>query len=182
MRKPLRIAFLFLALAVARETIAQQSILVSVDGWPRLSKRDDGKLAANAFTWGVTAPAPASIGAGAGSGKVQAQDSVLLLPVGDAALLFARAAFRGEHLRTVLVEFSLSKADPKAPAPFAARLTEVFVTSVNLSKSGGDSGPGSAEVKLHAGRIELFTNNQQPNGSMQPGQRTGMDFSVMKPM
>ena len=182
MRKPLRIAFLSMALAVASEAIAQQSILFSVEGWPRVSKRDDGKLAANAFTWGVIAQAPASIGAGAASGKPQVQDSVLLLPVGDAALLFARSAFRGERLHTVLVEFTLAKAGPNTPAPFAARLTDVSVTSVNLSKSGGDGGPGSAEVKLHAGRIELFTNNQQPNGSMQPGQRTGMDFSVMKPM
>jgi type VI protein secretion system component Hcp len=182
MRSAFRVVVLLLALPVASEAFAQQTVVFSVDGWPRLSTRQDGKVVANAFTWAVTAPAPSTPGAGAGAGKASVQDSVLAFPVGDAAVLFAQAAMRGQHLPAVLIEFPSAKAKPGGPAPFAARLTDVLVTSVNLSKSGADGGPGVAEVKLSASRVELFTSNQDPTGAMRPGAKAGFDVRSGKAM
>jgi type VI protein secretion system component Hcp len=182
MRSAIRVVVLFLALLGVREAFAQQTILFSVDGWPRLSTRDDGKVAANAFTWGVSAPAPSTPSGGAGAGRASIQDSILMFPIGDAAVLFAQAALRGQHLPVVLVEFQSTRAQPGGPAPFAARLSDVLVTSVSLSKSGTDGGPGVAEVKLNASRIELFTSNQAPTGAIRPGAKAGFDARSGKAM
>jgi type VI protein secretion system component Hcp len=183
MRSAFRAVFPIFALLVVNAAFAQQTLVFSVDGWPRLSARDDGKLVANSFTWGVSQPAPTSPGPGAQSGKASIHDGVLVFPIGDAAVRFAKAALNGEHLRTVLVEFPSARAKPGGPAPFAARLSDVLVTFVNLSKSGADGGPGVAEVRLSASRIELFTNNQDPStGAMRPGAKAGYDVKSGKSM
>jgi type VI protein secretion system component Hcp len=182
MHSAFRVVVLFLALLVASEAFAQQTVVFSVDGWPRLSNRQDGKVVANSFTWGVSVPAPATIGPGAGSGKVSVQESVLMFPIGDAAVLFAQAAMRGQRLPTILVEFPSAKEKPGGPAPFAARLGDVLVTSVSLSKAGADGGPGVAEVKLNASRIELFVSNQDNTGAVRPGAKAGFDARSGKAM
>jgi type VI protein secretion system component Hcp len=180
MSKLLRIVFLSLALAAVNEAVAQQSVVFSVDGWPRIGTRQDGKIDASSFIMGISAPAPSSPGVGAGSGKVSFQDSVLTLPISDAAVLFAQAAMRGQRLPTVLVEFPSARAKPGGPAPFAARLSDVLVTSVSLSKSANDGGPGAAEVKLNASRIELFTSIQDNTGAVRPGAKAGFDARAGK--
>jgi hypothetical protein len=92
MRSAFRAVFLFLALPVASEAFAQQTVVFSVDGWPRLSTRQDGKIVANSFIWAVSAPAPSTSSAGPSiPGKASVQDSVLVFPIGDAAVLFAQA-------------------------------------------------------------------------------------------
>lgn len=182
MRSAFRVVFLLLALLAANAAFAQQTVVFSVDGWPRMSTRDDGKIAALSFSWGVSAPVTAASGAGGGSGKPSIQDAVLVLPIGDAAILFALAALRGQHLPVVLVEFPLAKAKPGGAAPFAARLGEVMVTSVSLSKSANDGGPGVAEVKLNASRVELFSSHQDPTGAMRPGAKAGFDARSGKAM
>lgn len=184
MRSALRVLVLLLALPVVNEALAQQTVVFSVDGWPRLSTRDDGKMIANAFTWGVSAPAPSAAGGGGQAGRASVQDSVLMFPIGDAAVLFAQAAMRGQRLQTVLVEFASTsaKAKPGGPAPFAARLSDVLVTSVSLSKSGSDGGPGVAEVKLNASRIELFVTDQDRTGAIRPGAKAGYDVRSGKAM
>jgi type VI secretion system secreted protein Hcp len=182
MRSAFRAVFLFLALLAVSEAFAQQTILFSVGGWPRISTRDDGKANANAFTWGVSAPVSAAAGAGGGAGKASVQDSVLVFPIGDAAVLFAQAAMRGQRLPMVLVEFPSAKAKPGSAAPFAVRLSDVLVTSVSLSKSGADGGPGAAEVKLNASRIELFVTDQDNTGAPRPGAKAGYDVRSGKAM
>ena len=170
MRNPFRIVFLLLALA-ANAALAQQSVVYTVDGWA-------SKAPANSFVWGVTAPnTPATTGA---SGKLSFPDSTLTIPLGDPAVQFVQAAMRGTHLGTVLIEFPLKGARPSDPAPFAIRLTEVFVTSVTLGKSGGDGGPGTAEIKLKASRIEMYSSRQDPTGKMSPAAKAGIDARAMK--
>jgi len=174
MRSAFRVV-LFLSLLAVNQAFAQQTVVFSVDGWGRLSTREDGKAVANIFTWGASAPAPSTPSGGASSGKVSVQDSVLVFPIGDAAVRFVQAALRGQHLPTVLVEFPSAKEKPGSAAPFAARLSDVLVTSVALSKAGADGGPGVAEVKLNASRIELFANIQDPTGVIRPGAKAGFD-------
>jgi len=164
-------------MAATGAALAQQTVLYKVDGWDRLSTRDDGKGVANSFQWVVTtAGSPAPLGAGgAGQGKVNAGDASLQIPAGDAAVLFAQAAMRGQHLPAVLVEFALTKAVPNSAAPFAIRLSDVAVVSVQVSKSGQDNGPGAAEVRLSAQRVELFSGNPDRTGKVNPGRKAGFD-------
>ena len=181
MRSSIRVLFLVLALAVTSAAFAQQTILFSVPDWGKLSSRDDGKAIATSFQWGVSTPASAATGqTGASAGKPGVQDSVLAFPIGDATIKFAQAAMRGLHLSSVLVEFPLTRGDQKGPAPFAIRLTEVSVTSVSLAKNGSDGGPGVAEVKLNAARVELFSSHQDPKGALQPGSKAGFDVRTGK--
>jgi type VI protein secretion system component Hcp len=166
---------MLLALAAANTALAQQVIVFSVEGW------NLGKVAASSFQWAVTAPAPAAMGSagGGGAGKVSVQDSVLQIPIGDAAVQFAQTAMRGGHLRSVLVEFPLARGPQGGPAPFAIRLTEVLVTSVGLSKSG-DGGSGVAEIKLNAARVELFSSQQDSKGQAAASSKAGFDTKTGK--
>jgi type VI protein secretion system component Hcp len=167
MRGSLRIVFLLLALG-ANAALAQQSIVYTVEG-------RGGKTPANSFQWGVTATNTPAMGAGGGgSGKVTLLDTSLTIPVGEGAVQFAQWAMRGENLRSVLVEFPTRGQRPSDPAPFAIRLTEVVVTSVTLGKSG-DGGSGTAEVKLKAAKIELYSSSQDPTGKMLGSAKAGFD-------
>jgi hypothetical protein len=173
MHLSIRIAFVLLALAAAGAALAQQTVVFSVQGWDNLSNRDDRKGIANSFVWGLTAPATSS-------GKISIQDAVLSIPVGDAALKFAQTAMRSQHLPSVLVEFPLKGGDPRGPAPFAFRLTDVFVTSVTFAKNGSDGGPGVAEVKLNAARIEMFSGTQDAKGGRVSAAKAGYDVKAGK--
>ena len=170
MKGSLRIVFLILALAGATAALAQQSIVYTVEGVT-------GKIPANSFTWGVTAPnTPATTGA---AGKLAFTDSTLTIPIGDGAVQFAQWAMRGEILKAILVEFPNKGARPSDPAPFAMRLYFVVVTSATLGKSG-DGGPGTAEIKLKASRVDLFSAHQDPTGRMSPGAKAGYDIKAGK--
>ena len=171
MRNSFRAVLLFLAVEAANVAVAQQSVTFSLDGGAT-------KIIANAFTWGIATQAPTAATGGAFNPTLQ--DSQLQLPIGDAAVLFAQDAMRVKVLPMVLVEFPLARAKPGGPAPFAARLSNVVVTSVTLSKSGTDGGPGVADVKLRASKVELFITNQAPDGSMRPGTKAGFDASTGK--
>ena len=172
MRNLFRIVFPLLALA-ANAALAQQSIVYTVEGI-------GGKTPANSFTWGVTTTNTPAIGAGGGaSGKPAFPDSTLTIPIGDGAVQFAQWAMRGETLKAVLVEFPNRGARPSDPAPFAIRLYFVVVTSVTLGKSG-DGGPGTAEIKLKAARVDLFSAHQDPTGRMSPGAKAGYDIKAGK--
>jgi hypothetical protein len=175
MRNSTRIVFLFLALAANGAALAQQTVVFSVPGWDNLSNRDDRKGIANSFTWGYTAPVP-----GAPSGKHIVQDAILSIPIGDPALKFAQTAMRSQYLPSVLVEFPSKGSDPRGPAPFAFRLTEVYVSSVSFSKSSSDGGPGAAEVKLSAAKIEMFSGTQDPKGALRPAGKAGYDVKAGK--
>ena len=178
MRSSMRTVLLLIAFATTDAALAQQTIVFSVEEW-KLGNRDDGKAIATSFQWGVTSPASPATG---GGGKPSVQDAVLAFPIGDAAVRFAQAAIRGLRLSSVLVEFPLTRGDPRGPAPFAVRLTDVFVTSVSLGKSGSDGGPGIAEVKLKASRIEIFSGKQDAKGGVSPASKTGWDVRAGRPL
>jgi hypothetical protein len=169
-RNLFRIVFLLLTLA-ANAALAQQSIVYTVEGVT-------GKTPANSFSWAVTTTNTPVIGAGGGaSGKPTFPDSTLTMPIGDGAVQFAQWAMRGETLKAILVEFPNRGARPSDPAPFAVRLYFVVVTSVTLGKSG-DGGPGTAEIKLKASRVDLFSAHQDPTGRMSPGAKAGYDIKA----
>jgi len=178
MGNPFRVVLVCLTLAAATEVSAQQAVVYSVDGWPRMGTRADGKLEAEYFQFGVQQSAPT--GPGAPAGRVNVQDGVLEVPIGAPVFQFMRAALLGERMKSVLIEFPMVKEGGKGPAPFAARLSEVVVTGVRLSKSGFVGGSGYAAVSLQAQKIEVFSAVQDPSGKVGPVNRFGYDVRAGK--
>ena len=128
----------------------------------------DGKLPASSFSFAVQ-----RVGTSA-SVRPSAQDAALVIPAGEHAALWMRAAVMGKHLNFVLIEFSPPGQKAAARAPFAIRLSEVLVNSVHVSASGG--GQGLAQVTLSASRIEIFTASQDATAAMKQGPQLNWDF------
>ena len=149
-------------------------VVFSVEGWPKTGPRTDGKMDAGRFMF--KAQVPQSATAAGATGRATVQNFVLYVPLGVPAMLFMKSALEGKFLQTVLVEaFPRGVVKPAARAPFAARLTEVRVTSVDVDFDGG-----LAFVGLQPSKIEIFTATQAPTGAMQPGPQFGWDIRAGK--
>lgn len=168
-------AALFCILFAAASGVAAQGqeIVYSVDQWPKISTRNDAKLAALSVSLGTQSPRAGPRAAGAAT----ADDVVLTIPVGEAVAQWWRAAVTQRHLAWVLIELPVVAPKPAARAPFAVRLSEVVVTSVQVSKPRGDSGPGVVEVKLQARAYEIFTSKQDATGAVKAGEGFGWDYA-----
>ena len=147
--------FLFLLCAALPLSLAAQDRLVSVDGWPKMGTRQDAKLQAFEFKFLTQVPQASP------TGKGTVQDFQFMMYVGDAVTLFTRHALDGRFLKTVLIE--TDPANRVSPAPVTVRLSDVRVTSVNLSLGS----QLQATVTLQASKIEVFTANPA-TGAMQP--------------
>ena len=169
------IAALFCTLlAVASGAAAQgQEVVYSVDSWPKISTRADGKLTALSVSLGTQVPS-----AGPGAGVVaKADDIVLTIPAGEAVALWWKDAVTRKSLVRVLIEFPVVGPKSASRAPFAVRLSDVIVNSVQVSKSRGDSGPGVVEVKLQAIAYEIFTSKQDATGAVKPGEQVNWNYA-----
>ena len=162
-----------LALAAATQSAAQQTVLYSVDGWPAMGTRADGKLDAWYFRL-------ASDGTGPAPGLPR--DAFLDIPVtrnGDPVLQFIRASSTGTILKSVLIEHPLATETGGRPAPFAVRMSNVTVVSVDVAVSYGNLGCCVA-VRLRPQRVELFSSAQGPAGKPGPVSRFGYDVKTGK--
>lgn len=166
-------AVLCVWLAAAPGAVAQsQEIVYSVspnEAWPK-STRVDGKLTALSFSFATQWTGTA------GAAKLAVQDAVLTIPAGEAVARWWKRSLERKHMQFVLIEFPLVGQKTGPRAPFAVRLSEVLVTSVQLSKQKGDAGPGIAEVKLNAAKFEIFTASQDATGAMKPSFGMTHDF------
>lgn len=171
-------AVLFCAsLAAASASAAGMDPVVSVEGWPRMSSRVDGKLAVFAYSFGVPDNVPGT------TTRAKSQQFLMTIEQGDAAARFAREALRGEVLKSVLFEvFVQGAAKPPSRAPFAVRLTDVRVASVQFGAGRGNEFPGTVNVSLQAGKIEVFTATQDATGAMKPGYQFLWDYGANKGM
>jgi hypothetical protein len=170
------LAALFWTLLTAASVAAAQAqeivyTLSPNDAWPK-SARADGKMPALSFAFGAQV-----VGTGPALPPPPAQDSVLTIPVGEPVALWLRAVMTRKFLSSMLVELPLATQRPDPRAPFAVRFTEVLVSSVQVVKSRGEVGPGVAEVKFKARRIEVFTATQDASGAMKPGYPFNWDFT-----
>jgi type VI secretion system (T6SS) effector Hcp len=170
----LYLAVLFWAFLAAASAAQGQDILYSVSTnmpWPK-STRADGKLVALSFTLGAQMETQ--------SARASAQDVVLTIPVGEPVAPLLRAVLTSKVLQSVLIEFPSASQRAEPRAPFAVRLSNVVVTSVQVSKTSREGGPGIAEVKFMATSWEVFTATQDATGAMKPGPQVGWDFTKQK--
>jgi len=176
MRKLFFAALFCVSLAATPASGAGVDMVLSVEGWPRMSTRADGKLAVHAYSLGV----PDTTGSTTGT-RAKAQRLSITMDNGDAAALFARTALRGETLKTVLFEvFAAGPEKPAPRAPFAVRLTGVRVTSVQFGGSRNNDFPGTVNVNLEGSVLEMFTATQDKTGAMKAGQQFGWDYRAGK--
>jgi type VI protein secretion system component Hcp len=160
------------ALALDYDAYPRYDVVLSVDGWPKIGSRADGKIDAGSFSFLTQVPQAST------SGKSTVQGITLRVPLGDSAVLFMSEALEARALKTVLIEgFPHGAAKPAGRAPFAVRLSDVRVSSVKV-----DVDYGEALVTLQASTIEVFTANQSATGAMQPGLRFGWDTRAGKKM
>jgi len=178
MRK-LTLTALFCVAAAAAQSAAAMNwedypyfdVVFSVEGWPKAGPRPDGKIDAGRFGFQAQVPQGAT-------GKAAVQNFSLMVPLGDPAMLFMKTALEGRLLKTMLVEaFPRGVTKPAPRAPFAARLSEVRVTSVDVDFAGGFT-----YVALQPTKVEIFTAIQAPTGAMQPSQQFGWDIRANKGM
>lgn len=177
MGNPFRIVLACLTLALATEISAQQIMVYSVEGWPRMGTRADGKLEMLAFSHGFLRPAPAAPGAPAG--RFTVHDFSMTIMSEDPIIHFLRAAAPGTLLKSVLIESYLPSTPKGGPAPFAMRLSDVTVTSVQTGGSMSNERL-TANVSLQPAKIEVFTTTQGPTGKPGPVNRFGYDVRAGK--
>lgn len=174
MRKLSLAAFLCVSLAASSSALAdrwytEHDIVFSVEGWPKMATRADGKLKADYFGFATQAPQAASTG--------RATVQVYLgVPLGDPGTLFMKHALEGRVLKTILVEAFVKGEKPPPRAPFAVRLSDVRASDVSFAMGG------RTHVTLQASKIEVFTANQTATGTMQPSQQFGWDVRAGKGM
>jgi hypothetical protein len=143
------------ALALEWHQYPYYDVVFSVDGWPKMGPREDGKIDAGSFS--ISAQ---------GAAKTAIQSIELRVPLGDPAALFMRDALAGTTLKTVLVEGLVKATKTTGRAPFAIRLSDVRVTAVHMEMAYGE-----ARVSLQAPRVEIFTASPSATGVMQPRQQ-----------
>lgn len=166
MRKLSLAALFCVSLVAPAGALAQDyswnDVVFSVEGWPK-STRVDGKLTAYWFSFLTQAPQA--------SANAKVRNFELSLPLGEPAALFTRDSLEGRTLNTLLVEaLPHGTAKPPSRAPFAVRISNVLVKSVQLNMNG------TALVTLEATKIEVFTASQSATGAIQPGQQFGFDI------
>lgn len=169
MRKVCLAALFCILLAPAMGACAQDyDVVFSVDQWPKMSTRADGKLSAHWFSFLTQAPQASAMG--------KVLNFEMSLPLGEPAALFMKHSLEARTLVHLLVESfpSGTAKPPPARAPFAVRLSNVLVRSVQLNMNG------TALVKLEATKFEVFTASQGATGTMQPGQQFGIDLITGK--
>jgi type VI secretion system secreted protein Hcp len=184
MRKLSLAAFFCISLAAASEAAAQsrQNFVYTVEGWPKMAGRADGKGEMLAWGWGLsdesTPSATAKPTPGAGA---KFHDLSMTTWLDDRVVLFMRHSLEGRPLKTVLIELFPASAKPAPRAPFAIRLSDVRVTGVTTGGSAGEDRL-TANVRLSASKVEIYTAHQTATGTTQPGQQLGWDIKAGKGM
>jgi type VI secretion system secreted protein Hcp len=185
MRKLLLAAFFCISLATGSGVAAQganHNFLYTVEGWPKMAGRADGKGEILSWSWGLSEPAPTATAKPAPSAGAKFHDLSVTTWLDDRVVLFMRHSLEGRPLKTVLFEsFPASVAKPAPRAPFAIRLSEVRVTSVQTGGSVGNDRL-TANVSFSASKVEIFTAHPTATGTMQPGQQLGWDVKAGKGM
>jgi hypothetical protein len=165
------LAFFCISLAAASGAPAQ-NIVYSVEGFPKVGTRADGKGDVQSF----------SLGASEAGATSKVQDFHFTTMFSDHVVLFLRHSLDGRLLKSMLVEgFPINVAKPAPRAPFAVRLSDIRVTSVQIAASSGSDKP-MASLTLRPSKIEIFTANQDPTGAMKPSQQFGWDVRANKGM
>jgi type VI secretion system secreted protein Hcp len=129
------------------------------------------------FSFGASQPGSAGHGGGSGVGKVQVHDFSFSKYFDKASPKLFEACATGKH--TPKVTLTCRKAGGSQQEYLKVVLTEVLVSSIQNSGSGGDSLP-TESVTLNFSKIEIEYKPQDEKGGLGGVVKAGWDLSANK--
>jgi len=133
-----------------------------------------GEIELLSFSYGATQPGSAGHGGGSGIGKVQVSDFHFSKYLDKASPKLFEFCATGKH--TPKVVLTCRKAGGEQQEYLKLTLSEVIVSSIQNSGSGGDSLP-TESVTLNFSKIEIEYKGQDEKGNLTGGVKAGWDLS-----
>jgi len=133
-----------------------------------------GEIELLSFSYGATQPGSAGHGGGSGIGKVQVHDFHFSKYMDKASPKLFEFCATGKH--TPKVVLTCRKAGGDQQEYLIVTLSEVIVSSIQNSGSGGDSLP-TESVTLNFSKIEISYKAQDEKGNLTGVVKAGWDLS-----
>ncbi len=155
---------------------AHADMFLKIDGVEGESLDDAHKkeIELLSFSFGATQPGSAGHGGGSGVGKVQVHDFQFSKYFDKASPKLFEACAVGKH--TPKVTLVCRKAGGKQEEYLKVTLSEVIVSSIQNSGSGGDSLP-TESVSLNFSKIEIEYKPQDEKGGLGGVVKAGWDLT-----
>jgi len=138
----------------------------------------DKEIEIESFSWGESNPTSFAQGGGGGVGKVSIQDVHFTKAIDKASGNLAQFCASGKHLGEAL--FTFRKAGDKPQVFLKVTLTDVMISSFQISDSSGGSTLPHESVSLAYGKVQFQYFAQKKDGSMEPEQKYGWDIVAHK--
>ena len=121
-----------------------------------------GEIEVLSVSWGVNNSGTITGGAGGGAGRATFHDIVFTHGIDKASPSLLRACAVGEHIKEATITH---RKAGKSPVDFLViKLSDVIVTSVALSETGG--GSVAENVGLAFAKVDFAYSPQKPDGSL----------------
>jgi type VI secretion system secreted protein Hcp len=148
--------------------------LAGIDG-ESTDARHRGEIEVLGWSWGQSQEAPsASSGAGAGAGKVKHLDLTIQKRVDVATPLLLSACAQGRHIS----DGTLTTRSTNGQEFLLFTMTNVFVTSVNMSEASKDDPRPSETVTLNFTKLDFDYRMFKPDGSVGAEKSFKWDFAT----
>jgi type VI secretion system secreted protein Hcp len=139
-----------------------------------LDDKHKNEIEVLSFSFGANQPGSAGFGGGSGVGKVQVHDFTFSKYYDKSSVKLFEACAVGKH--TPKVTLVCRKAGGTQQEYLKISLSEVIVSSITSSGSGGDALP-TESVSLHFSKIELEYKPQDEKGGLGGVIKAGWDLS-----
>ena len=153
-------------------------IFLKLAGIEGESKDDKHKneIHIESFSWGLSQSGGFSTGGGGGAGKVNVHDISVTkyLDKASPALMYNCAS--GKHIPEGLI--TVRKAGEKPLEYLKIKLTDILVSSIQHSGSGGGGDALSESLSLNFSKFKVEYQEQQPDGSGKPAGDMGWDIKA----
>jgi len=141
-------------------------------------KGHEKEIEVESFSWGESNPTSFAYGGGGGVGKVSIQDVHFTKLVDKASGNLAQFCASGKHIGEA--QFTFRKAGEDAQEYFKVKLTDVMISSYQLSDSSGGSTLPHESVSLAAAKVQFEYYPQDEKGKLGAKSAFGWDISKHK--
>jgi type VI secretion system secreted protein Hcp len=141
-----------------------------------LDDKHKGEVEVLSWSWGVTQTGSMGHGSGGGTGKANFSDLQITHFIDKASPVLMKACATGEHIKEATI--TARKAGKGQQEYLIIKMSDVIITSVQPSASGGEAGVES--VTLQPSKIDLEYKPQKPDGSLDAGLHFKYDMKLNK--
>ncbi|WP_294541191.1 type VI secretion system tube protein Hcp [uncultured Rhodoblastus sp.] len=155
-------------------------IFIKIDGIEGESHDDKHKneIDVQSFSFGLSQTGSYSAGGGGGVGKASFQDVHFTKHSDKSSPKLFLASASGEHIKKAEVTFR--KAGKEQQEYFKITLSDVLVSSYQVSDSQGGTTLPSESVSLNFAKIEFDYKEQKADGTLGGSVKTGWDVKANK--